>query len=338
MHDETGYFQFRIVHIIYIVTLMATSLATFGAGGLLPGGLVSIFWASVFTSRSRPKAFGIACVVILLGSCLASLLLPAFTSARESARYAMCAGNLRQIAVALHMYENSYGSFPPAYIAAEDGTPMHSWRVLLLPFLDAQGVYDKYSFDEPWNGPNNIKLLHSMPPIYLCPSASLSDDEWNSCTSYVAVVGPHTAWPGTTPRRIPEITDGLPNTMLLIESNELVPWLEPRDLQLEEAVDSLASVDWAVAPHKTEDFFFQYSAGRCVAFADVSVRLVSNGLGREAWSEGLQVNDGRLWDEDDFQSMLPARRPQLGNWIRLGVFFVLVLFPLPWVWLNPESR
>jgi hypothetical protein len=88
----------------------------------------------------------------------------------ERARQVQCANDLKQIAMALHCYHQQYGMLPPAYLADATGRPMHSWRVLLLPFLEAQSLYDQYDFREPWNGPNNSKLLTKMPYFYSCPS------------------------------------------------------------------------------------------------------------------------------------------------------------------------
>ena len=71
---------------------------------------------------------------------------------------------------------------------------MHSWRVLLLPFLEQTPLYEKYRFDEPWNGPNNRKLADAIIAIYNCPS----DDHGGTgntspMTNYVAIVGTETA-------------------------------------------------------------------------------------------------------------------------------------------------
>ena len=73
------------------------------------------------------------------------------------------------------VYEDEHGCFPPAYVADASGRPMHSWRVLILPYLDQQQLYDQYDFSEPWNGPNNQQL---GPPSWpgtaqLCPGAAL---------------------------------------------------------------------------------------------------------------------------------------------------------------------
>ena len=56
---------------------------------------------------------------------------------------------------ALQAYHQANGCFPPAYIADKNGKPMHSWRVLILPYLDYDDLYKAYDFSEPWDGPKN---------------------------------------------------------------------------------------------------------------------------------------------------------------------------------------
>ena len=90
--------------------------------------------------------------------------------AREAAQRSTCKNNLKQIGLALHNYHDRYQSFPPAFVADENGKPMHSWRVLLLPYLDQADLYARYNFNEPWNGPNNLKLGDEIPEVYGCPN------------------------------------------------------------------------------------------------------------------------------------------------------------------------
>ena len=123
---------FRIVHFLYGITLFASSVITFGVSGILPGMLIVGAWAYIFTRHSRPRALFEVCAVIVLGFCLISLILPAMSYPRKAVWRAQCRNNLKQIGLALHNYHDTYESFPPAYIADENGRPMHSWRVLLL--------------------------------------------------------------------------------------------------------------------------------------------------------------------------------------------------------------
>ena len=53
----------------------------------------------------------------------------------------------------------------------ENGQPKHSWRVLILPFLEQSRIYEQYKFDEPWNSPNNMAVTSQAVPVYCCPSS-----------------------------------------------------------------------------------------------------------------------------------------------------------------------
>src|SRR5688572_32747678 len=48
--------------------------------------------------------------------------------------------------------------FPPAYVADSNGTPMHSWRVLILPYIEANHIYDRYDQTQPWDSATNRQL------------------------------------------------------------------------------------------------------------------------------------------------------------------------------------
>ena len=54
---------------------------------------------------------------------------------------------------------------------------MHSWRTLILPFLDQAGLYRAYRFDELWDGPHNSQFLDVILPVYRCPVDAKQHDK-----------------------------------------------------------------------------------------------------------------------------------------------------------------
>lgn len=76
--------------------------------------------------------FALVTLFVLVG-----LLLPQVGSQTPSKRM-MCSNKMRQINLALLNYQADYGALPPAYTEDANGKPMHSWRTLILPFIEEQ--------------------------------------------------------------------------------------------------------------------------------------------------------------------------------------------------------
>lgn len=175
-------------------------------------------------------------VVAAIIAVVITILLPPGVTDLEPVRRKNCRSTLHALGIALRSYHDAYGSFPPAYISDENGRPAHSWRVLVLPFLGQQAIYDAYRFDEPWDGPNNAQLQQKyrgeLGRVLSCPW----DRRINSpSASYFAVVGPHAAWSGASGCKMStDFPDGLPTTVLLVEVYESgISWFEPRDLDID---------------------------------------------------------------------------------------------------------
>jgi len=146
---------------------------------------------------------------------------------------AMCMNNMKQISLAMMMYETDHGSFPPAYTVDEDGRPLHSWRVLILPYLDETGLYNQIALDEPWDSPNNRALADMMPAVYAC-QATPTDAEMNQ-TSYAMIVGEKTISDGPNAVSSSDITDDMDTTIMIVEAAGCgLNWMEPVDLNADE--------------------------------------------------------------------------------------------------------
>jgi hypothetical protein len=226
-------------------------------------------------------AVGGVLLVCCGGLTLPALLLPAVQQAREAARRTQCQNNLKQIGLALYNYESAYGTFPPAYIPDESGKPMHSWRVLILPFLDASSLYSQYDFSEPWDGPNNSRLLSQMPVVYGCPSHAGAPGD--TTTAYAAVFGEHCVFRGAEPVKIMDITDGTSNTLIVAEASKAgIPWMKPED------------IDITLHPTAGDPggFSSDHAGGFQGVFADGSVRFLSQNISQQVLN-ALFTRDGK---------------------------------------------
>jgi len=127
--------------------------------------------SSVRHERGRapsPRGFTLIelLVVIAIIAILIGLLLPAVQKVRESAARSMC--NLGGVSIALHNYQDVHGALPPAVLRAPDGRPLHSWRVLILPFLgpEENALYAEYNLKEGWDSKQN--MLVAAVPARVC--------------------------------------------------------------------------------------------------------------------------------------------------------------------------
>ena len=177
----------------------------------------------------RGVTIGELVVVVAIIAVVIAVFLPFSrgVGARHAARRAQCMNNLKQIGLALHNYEQEYGALPPAYTTDADGRPLHSWRTLLLPYLEQSALFKTIDLTKPWNDPANATALAAAPLVYQCPEANPP----GNTTTYLAIVGPNACLLPGKPRPVSEITDAREATLAVIEAGDenAVPWMAPVD-------------------------------------------------------------------------------------------------------------
>jgi len=96
-----------------------------------------------------------------------------------------------------------------------------------------------YNFDEPWDSPGNRELLDQCPDSYVLHSHG---NDGRSLTNYLAIVGQNTVWPIDRPVCLDDISDGVGNTILVVENvGAGIHWTQPADLDFESMNFDLAS-------------------------------------------------------------------------------------------------
>lgn len=224
---------------------------------------------------------------------LLACFLPAINSVGRGPR-AACPNNLKQIGIALASYESEHGCFPPAFTVDEAGRPMHSWRALLIPFLEIATLEGAYHFDEPWDSPSNRRLLDRMPNCFRCPK---DVDAPPGTTSYVAITGPNTAFPGRSAIRVDQITDGIRNTIAVVEmANSRVPWTCPSDVDIR----YLHTASSGETTNPVAPIGGIHVGGMNCLFADGSTHFIAYSVGEEMLRALLTATGGEEINETPF--------------------------------------
>jgi prepilin-type N-terminal cleavage/methylation domain-containing protein len=134
-------------------------------------------------------------VVIAIIGILIALLLPAVQAAREAARRSQCSNNLKQLALGLHNYHDSYKAFPYSTSmkgSCTSGSAMpgpgqiknHRGWVGVLPYIEQSPLYDNFDYSQasgaydrggtgitgsPTTSGNHLVVSQSL-SAFLCPS------------------------------------------------------------------------------------------------------------------------------------------------------------------------
>jgi hypothetical protein len=185
--------------------------------------------------------------------------------------------SLRSLVYALHNYADmNAGLLPPPSLVDTNGASLLSWRVLILPYIGEEKLYEQFHRDESWDSEHNKKLLAKMPAVFAAPGAR---DRDQGKTYYQAIVGPGAAFEEGKQLLFPaDFTDGVSNTIGIIEAETPVPWTKPEDV-VYRATKALP------IPHR--DFH--------VAFLDGTARLFSKDADQVQLQKMITRAGGEAW-------------------------------------------
>ena len=187
-----------------------------------------------------------------------------------------CALKESTLVAALQAYRAEHGTFPPAFTLSASGRPLHSWRVLILPYLgdDAKALYGQIRLDESWNSSHNAAFHAQIPDVFRCPATDLKDCE----TRFSVLLGDDGFFDDSGVGKDPKEMAKLPSRdvarqFLVVERPDPVCWMKP-DAELKIAdfiADGAADPDkfLANAPHSGDCDHVELSYARFDGVADL---------------------------------------------------------------------
>lgn len=185
---------------------------------------------------SMPMLIGAGFFVVVL-TCLGFLLIRA--GGRTVQRMTANRGrsdsiaNLRKISAALNAYASDHGTYPPPVFTV--GNNKHSWRILILPYLNENALYSKYDLDQPWDSAVNMEVGYDLPVVF--QNQRVSRFAGSQQSDYFLITGPGTLFPAAGPLSPDQVTDDAGQTLLLVETRLIGQggrfWTEPIDFQVQ---------------------------------------------------------------------------------------------------------
>jgi hypothetical protein len=166
---------------------------------------------------------------------LAKILAPQVKAVRKSAVRVQKMNSVRQHILAMLNYEEANRHFPTQYSVDDDGKPLLSWRVHVLPFLDQKELYDQFKLEEPWDSEHNVKLVKKMPQIFWDMRGEALESNRKGLTIFQVPAGEGLVFDAANKTGFGDLTDGSSNTISIVAMPEekAVLWTKPVDWQLD---------------------------------------------------------------------------------------------------------
>jgi hypothetical protein len=330
--------QYPAAKLFYVLSLSAASVALFGVSGLAIAAFVLLVWWQILVGAQResgvtteptfePRVYRSEAmsrssllqetsqplghtkregrlknellVVLLIVVMLVGLLVPAQSDIDLMSH---AESSMMLVAKAVQVYEHVHGSPLPTIVRGESGTPMHSWRALLLPHLGEEKLAHAYRMEEAWNSPHNTALTRHTPWIYQILYSA--DSNAHSFTSLHLLHDTH----------------GEP---WIVEHEESPGhWMSPNELtwsQLRSTPD-LHSGFWK------RGFFCSTHRGRVAIYGDRIVHVHATDGHHPQGAAGPEYLVPTPAEEEH-----PLRVIHWHNILRLSFFLVVALYPLRWL-------
>lgn len=249
-------------------------------------------------------------VVIAIIAILIALLVPAVQKVREAASRVSCSNNLKQLGLAMHMYNDNHKRLPPGYLMNVDANgvetgPGWGWGTQLLDGVEQSTLRAMIDLNVDIRANMHATVRTIQIKTFLCPSDNFANTftPAKSTTllahgNYVGVFGSNEIEKGpdagnglffrNSTIKFAHITDGVSNTLMVGERHNIrmpATWVGVVAGADEAPALVLGTCDHPpndANGHK-EDFASRHPAGVNFLFADGTVRMIGNAISQPTY-------------------------------------------------------
>ncbi len=219
----------------------------------------------------------------LFGNILADLILPACDATRKAFYRADSSSRLQTLQIATFRYQAERGTLPPAFTVDAQGRPLHSWRVLILPYINdaTKALYEQIRLDEPWDSPHNRQFAAQTPDVFRRPE----DAPDSHLAAYSVIVGPNSLYNESgvgvdLAKRVANPERVALSQALIVERKTPVEWMRP-DAEILETTAFEDGIDGTARhlpgqPNPNGIGPLRSSDGTAIAIANGAVRWISS--------------------------------------------------------------
>ena len=221
-------------------------------------------------------------VVVAVIAAILCLLLPAVHGLRRHANRGNDANNLKQLGLAVGNYDDANGKMIGPYAQDWQGvlnTEM-SFRVSLMPYIEATDLGSRIDWAQPWDSVKNTPMTSIPYKLFQSPD---TPDRSKPDTPYRVFYGGGALFEvDGKPVKLREVPDGLSNTILFVHATETVPWAKPQEFPY----TPTTPLPPLGSPGLSRDGFN-------AAFADGSVRFLRHTIAEADLRSLIEKADGR---------------------------------------------
>ncbi len=162
---------------------------------------------------------------------LTKTLAPVISQVEFAAQKTNMANRIRKLILACHNFHDANKSLPASSLNDDEGRPLLSWRVSILPFIGQSKLYEQFKLDEPWDSEHNIKLVSQMPGDFVSDPSLIQQGK----TTFLMVVGDQAIGRSTEPYSLENVKDGTSRTIMFVKAapESAVEWTKPADWEFD---------------------------------------------------------------------------------------------------------